>query len=271
MEVYKDIILMFLILICLYFGYKIGTKRIIMSTSKRYHAIDEINQSYEFHIIDDTYTYKDRLKSKNQFDRYNYHRKLKNYIADNKPEIEALANKILENKVLWIKYQEQIDNIPPYMDKETIKGNVLPFFLYRYHEKKLCTKHTLIEPKTNPKIIHKIRYTSPKGRNDYQDKKIWDYNDIHTIMESIRLEDKRKQSKEYQRSLVTPGVRYDVLQRDNFTCVLCNTSSKQGVQLEVDHIKPVSKGGLSTMDNLRTLCRPCNRGKSDKYDPNGVN
>ncbi|MBQ3957213.1 MAG: HNH endonuclease, partial [Clostridia bacterium] len=34
---------------------------------------------------------------------------------------------------------------------------------------------------------------------------------------------------------------------------------------------PVSKGGKSTMDNLRTLCEECNRGKRDKYDKNGLN
>ena len=34
--------------------------------------------------------------------------------------------------------------------------------------------------------------------------------------------------------------------------------------LEVDHIKPVSKGGTNEIINLVTSCRDCNRGKSDK-------
>ncbi|MFC5731548.1 MULTISPECIES: HNH endonuclease [Nocardioides] len=34
--------------------------------------------------------------------------------------------------------------------------------------------------------------------------------------------------------------------------------------LEVDHIVPVSKGGLSTPENLQTLCWRCNRRKSNK-------
>ncbi|RAE55164.1 HNH endonuclease, partial [Burkholderia multivorans] len=35
--------------------------------------------------------------------------------------------------------------------------------------------------------------------------------------------------------------------------------------LEVDHIKPISKGGLSEIENLQTLCWRCNRSKSNKY------
>jgi 5-methylcytosine-specific restriction endonuclease McrA len=37
--------------------------------------------------------------------------------------------------------------------------------------------------------------------------------------------------------------------------------------LEVDHIKPVSKGGLSIETNLQTLCWRCNRTKSNKETP----
>jgi 5-methylcytosine-specific restriction endonuclease McrA len=37
-----------------------------------------------------------------------------------------------------------------------------------------------------------------------------------------------------------------------------------GVKLEVDHIKPISKGGKTVLNNLQTLCMDCNRGKSNK-------
>jgi 5-methylcytosine-specific restriction endonuclease McrA len=36
--------------------------------------------------------------------------------------------------------------------------------------------------------------------------------------------------------------------------------------LHVDHIKPRSLGGTNDPDNLQTLCRKCNIGKSNKDD-----
>ena len=67
-------------------------------------------------------------------------------------------------------------------------------------------------------------------------------------------------------------MRYNALKRDGFRCVLCGASSDDGAtRLEVDHIIPVSKGGLTEITNLRTLCHNCNSGKSDKYTPDVKN
>ena len=60
-------------------------------------------------------------------------------------------------------------------------------------------------------------------------------------------------------------LRFKVFQRDNFKCCACGRSpaTTQGLELQVDHIKPWSKGGETTLENLQTLCRDCNLGKSD--------
>ena len=87
----------------------------------------------------------------------------------------------------------------------------------------------------------------------------------------MQKEDERKRTKEYQRSLMSAGLRYDVMKRDGFRCVLCGRGADNGVKLHVDHILPVSKGGKTVMNNLRTLCSDCNLGKSDKYDESGDN
>jgi hypothetical protein len=61
------------------------------------------------------------------------------------------------------------------------------------------------------------------------------------------------------------SLRLHVLSRDNFRCVFCGKSPATdiGTKLHIDHIKPFSKGGRSTLDNLQTLCEECNLGKSD--------
>ena len=62
------------------------------------------------------------------------------------------------------------------------------------------------------------------------------------------------------------GLRFDVLQRDNFRCVICGASPATTFEckLHVDHIYPWSRGGKTVIDNLRTLCEQCNLGKGNK-------
>lgn len=60
-------------------------------------------------------------------------------------------------------------------------------------------------------------------------------------------------------------LRFKVMQRDGFKCCICGKSpaTTPGLVLHIDHIKPWSKGGETTLDNLQTLCSDCNLGKSD--------
>jgi HNH endonuclease/Homing endonuclease associated repeat len=60
-------------------------------------------------------------------------------------------------------------------------------------------------------------------------------------------------------------LRFKVLSRDNFSCQQCGASPAKDptVELHVDHRVPWSNGGETTMENLQTLCRSCNLGKSN--------
>ncbi len=64
------------------------------------------------------------------------------------------------------------------------------------------------------------------------------------------------------------GLRYTVLNRDRFKCVLCGNSPAVSLdcRLHVDHIFPFSKGGKTEIGNLRTLCQHCNLGKSNRIE-----
>jgi hypothetical protein len=60
-------------------------------------------------------------------------------------------------------------------------------------------------------------------------------------------------------------LRFTILQRDNFSCNKCGRSPAKdpNVVLHVDHITPWSKGGETEIENLETLCKNCNLGKSN--------
>jgi hypothetical protein len=52
-------------------------------------------------------------------------------------------------------------------------------------------------------------------------------------------------------------LRQRVLDRDGSRCLRCNTRE----DLHMDHIVPVVHGGMTTFENLQTLCGTCNRWK----------
>lgn len=67
---------------------------------------------------------------------------------------------------------------------------------------------------------------------------------------------------------ISLGVRFQVLNRDKFKCLLCgdSPSSNPVCVLHVDHIVPWSKGGRTSAENLRSLCGACNIGRGNRYD-----
>jgi hypothetical protein len=64
---------------------------------------------------------------------------------------------------------------------------------------------------------------------------------------------------------VSPRLRWRVFMRDNFTCKACGRGKAKhaGLEIEVDHIVAYANGGETELNNLQTLCKECNRGKSN--------
>ncbi len=46
----------------------------------------------------------------------------------------------------------------------------------------------------------------------------------------------------------------EIIKRDNYRCVICGRGQKNGVELQVDHIKPKDQGGKAEIENGETLC-----------------
>lgn len=67
----------------------------------------------------------------------------------------------------------------------------------------------------------------------------------------------------YTRVPIPKSLRYEVLHRDGFRCQACGATHRE-TRLHIDHIVPVSKGGVTAKDNLQVLCEACNLGKSDR-------
>lgn len=63
---------------------------------------------------------------------------------------------------------------------------------------------------------------------------------------------------------VSKRVRWQVLERDRFTCQYCGWGAPD-VRLQVDHIVPRSQGGQDDVTNLVAACFDCNMGKTDRH------
>ncbi|MBR6258439.1 MAG: HNH endonuclease [Lachnospiraceae bacterium] len=93
---------------------------------------------------------------------------------------------------------------------------------------------------------------------------------------SRRIEyEKASQREVAGRRRISPGMKQDVLERDDYTCQICGISKQflddlcpglgDYLLLEIDHIESVARGGTGKdEDNLQVLCWRCNRKKGGK-------
>lgn len=244
--------------------------KLVQKTSKRYADILAINNKYNFHNIKAIYTISKVHNSKAQFDRFNYTKFFEEKIEQKIDFYNNVIKSSFQNAE-WVKqYRKELEKASPLTDRVTAKKNKVPYIFYKWFEEKNI-KTIVLEPVKEPQVLCKSRYSSPKGQNSYYDERIFCFKELVERYKIVCNRIEKRASKEYQRSLMTSSLRYDIMKRDGFKCVLCGRNADDGVKLHVDHIVPVSKGGRTFPGNLRTLCDSCNFGKSNKYDECGNN
>lgn len=67
-----------------------------------------------------------------------------------------------------------------------------------------------------------------------------------------------------RRKHISKQIRSLIFSRDKSRCRMCGRGPNETV-LEIDHIFPHSIGGTDDLNNLATLCKDCNQGKSDLF------
>ena len=85
---------------------------------------------------------------------------------------------------------------------------------------------------------------------------------LESIFPSEFAKNKKENKKidKESRDPISPKLRFEVFRRDKFCCQYCGAAGPK-VELEIDHKIPVSRGGTDDIDNLKTACFKCNRGK----------
>lgn len=65
-----------------------------------------------------------------------------------------------------------------------------------------------------------------------------------------------------KKAIINRVLRSEVFMRDGYQCLCCG--ARELNSLRADHVVPESKGGPTTIENLQTLCQPCNSRKGTK-------
>ncbi len=246
-------------------------RKLVDRTSTKCAKLRELNEIFRFvPVKKKQYLYND-CASKGQFDRQRGYDFLVAMAKESPRWIEDFIFNAQKNQILYEEYNRQLAQIEPTSTKR-IKSTktLMSVEAYRKIEEEMYWDE-IQHPVLTPIVIVVTSYTSAKGRNTYRKEARFEISDLKNVLKAAEKQHDYAQSREYQRSLMTPTLRYAVLKRDQFRCQICGASQADGVKLEVDHIMPISKGGKTEMSNLRTLCERCNRGKRDRYDPYGVN
>jgi 5-methylcytosine-specific restriction endonuclease McrA len=86
-------------------------------------------------------------------------------------------------------------------------------------------------------------------------KQAYERKRYHENIEYYRLKNRARKSKG-----ASIAVLKQIQERDKI-CQLCGSDK----ELQFDHIRPVSYGGVGTLENLQILCRECNGFKSNNF------
>ena len=95
-------------------------------------------------------------------------------------------------------------------------------------------------------------------------------SDIPTLENNKEVSCERITKKKIKRTPrnISERMRFRILLRDGFRCKSCGRSpiKNHNVELQVDHIRPWSKGGETIPKNLETKCIKCNLGKGNAFN-----
>lgn len=149
------------------------------------------------------------------------------------------------------------------------------FILKHYADEFMQHVGVELSPITVPYPVYVFEYVSAGGNSGQQTTVTLNTPTLDALIETMSEKIRFRKTAAGQRALMTSKLRNFIKSRDHHTCWSCSVSvaAEPHLLLEVDHIIPVSRGGLSTPGNLQTLCWRCNRTKSNKLagsEPGGA-
>lgn len=247
------------------------TRRIVAGTSAALGALHQLNGRYAASVMPLpvlTRRYRAATTSKSAFDRFPLRAFLMDAVLDEETRLLFDIDQRLEQMRHYSAYTHELTDVGSRSIGRSSDRRVNPD-KYAKIERRLFHKRMLAAPTPLATVTAVVTYTSPQGRNSYRKHLDWSFAELRAGLDEARRQRAAKSTSEYlrrrERSLLTPKLRTDILRRDGSRCRMCGASAQTGAILHVDHIVPISHGGLTEPGNLQTLCQSCNLGKSNRF------
>ena len=271
---------MFLVILCvlaavvfiLTLAYPVIKKRynnFVLEHSVALKMLSQLNEKYNFYFSSKSYNESYTYDNFNFFTDISCEDYLIYQLQFKKYEIEKEIRLIKYNNINYQKYVKEIDDISFGVYDASVKGFI---FNALVKLEKKAFRNIILNPVTefyikvslycskindeiyarktemfsSDEIEQLIKRLNNKNGSFYQDSEIW--NSLCRV----------------ERGRVSNKMRFSIYERDGYRCRYCGRTEASDY-LEIDHIKPIAKGGKSTYENLQTLCKRCNQMKSDKF------
>lgn len=158
-------------------------------------------------------------------------------------------------------------------ERETVIENTrksIPWIIFKYHKERLENELGFDEYEFDDLYfpVYSFQYISAGGNSSSNFDIKFDIPNLEDFIYYLNDLVSFRKSIAGQRALMTTKLRQKIKIRDNYKCCNCCISidDERNLLLEIDHIIPLSKGGISTEENLQTLCWRCNRTKGAKIE-----
>ena len=234
----------------------------VSKISLKIKKINELNNMYNFKkILRKKYHIVEREYSRKSLERVTGDGIIKYYIENNINSFRTDIESALYNLSLLDEYTKEAMKIA---DIESDNLTKYPINKFKKIENRVFNRLVHKKDEFLIRVSIEVYYKSNGG-------KVYDnrtgrrsFDEIVSLYNEWVNGNKFEETKRQERMIMNDDIRYNVFQRDNYTCQICGATAKDGAKLHVDHIIPVSKGGKTVMSNLQILCDRCNIGKGDK-------
>lgn len=207
-------------------------------------------------------------RSKSQFDRFDLEAFLSRCVLEQELFVETQIVRRRDSMVQYAAYEIEAERLARETLGKSSHEGVAPNAFAKI-ERRILVRRKLKSPTPRARVRATVTYTSPKGRNSYAKTLEWDFEHLEAGLRAARQQRERQSTNQYlrqrEREMMTDRVRMQILTRDDFRCKMCGASGRDGAELHIDHIVPVSHGGRTLAENLQVLCKSCNLGKSNHF------